>query len=643
MQEDAAAQHPVGPRDWPLLVTIAIGLAASVALIVAVYRTDYIPTVDGPQHIYLAHVENHFSDPGTAYASYYNPGVPLTSLGFALIYAPLATLMHWQAALRIATCVMVLLWSWGAVMFARAVHPGRVWLGLLGFASAFQWALYMGFYSYYAGAALGLFVLAIAVQTDRWTWSRRVAIAGLLLGQAVFHVFGAEVSALVLIALVLARHPVRAWPKELGLLAVMGLPTMFIAAYAAGLIGDRSLVLPHQATGSSYADFWVRVQLVGRAFVSGPHWRSWPVVAAGLTAFTFLGRRVLHARRGKADPALRTDLGLAAASVVLLALGLTLPLHMSNWQFASPRFLPYGVMLAVMVLPVERISGVAWRGLAIASASGFAFAAIAWSAWFHTHLRDCMEPLHAGLTAPIVRSGPRLPVILRTTCGPRVDFSLQRVPFHEPGLNVAALYAVEQGGLVPYTFTSLPQLHSFVFSEEGWKRFPRTPDRREYWLSLMAPDFPGPARADMLDRLAWHGAAFEDVLFYGSAEDRQAFVARGFRTAWEKDRLWMGEFEGCPTKLELDVGADWAAPVVTQLGWFPGSAPDLSRELEPGGPASLVLEGAPCGRVWLRIWLDADRSGTLDRGERVCVGTKDGETRLQLRRGLETIRCVVER
>lgn len=67
----------------PALLALLCAVAASVA------SFDYLPTHDGPQHIYTIHASNHLDDPKLGYSRWFEANTPISSNGFAVLFAPL--------------------------------------------------------------------------------------------------------------------------------------------------------------------------------------------------------------------------------------------------------------------------------------------------------------------------------------------------------------------------------------------------------------------------------------------------------------------------------------------------------------------------------------------------------------------------
>jgi hypothetical protein len=623
-----------------------LALAASAGLLCALGVVRYLPTHDGPQHVFLAHLENHFSDPGATYSDFYKPTTALTSRGFSLVYGPLAELMPWRSALQITLGIIVLTWAWGVFAFVGAVSPKRRLLGLMGFALAFQWPLYMGFFSYLLSTGLGFFTLAVAFGAKEWPWKRRVAIGALLLAQAVCHVFAAEVVGLTLLVLVLCRQPRSAWIRELGLLAMVGLPTALIGIHAAGWIGSSAAELPYSQVERVWPALAVRVELLASAFAAGPWWRAWPPVLLAVAGVVFGVRRTIDKLASSDERAL-----LIMASFLGFA-ALAFPLHSRSWEFMSVRFIPMGVVFGLALVPVEaleRRAALPLQGAVIVLTAS----AIGWAGWHNKRLETACGPALKGLDADLKRTGPRLPVVLDPSCNALSAKKAFAMPGAEPLLNLGALYAVQQGGVVPYAFVGIPQLHGFVVTREGQRRFPDVPDRKTFWGGLAQSDPVGdaPFRRGLLTNLARSGSRYEDVIFYGPRTDRIQLSQKGYVTDFEREGMWIGHYRGCPLVIEVGHAKPRTTPLMVQYGWLSSAEPAESRAVRAGdglvdehGGARVEWPSAPCGALWVRAGIDTDGSGKWRPASGTCEGAgEDG--RLVLPRatgaGTGTEHCVL--
>lgn len=623
-------------------MTYGLALAASAGLLGALGVVRYLPTHDGPQHIFLAHLENHFSDPGATYSDYYTPTTALTSKGFSLVYGPMAELLPWRSALQITLGVILLTWAWGMMAFANAVSPGRRVLGLIGFAMAFQYSLYMGFFSFVLSTGLGLFTLTIALGSAVWPWRRRLAIAALLSLQAFCHVFCAEVVGLTLVVLVVCRHSKRDWPRELGLLAAMGLPTALIGIHAAGWIGSSAIDIPHYQADPVWPPLAQRIELLASAFTAGPWWRAWPPVLLAVAGTAFALERTLR-RRASPD-----ERALLIMTVILGSAALASPLHTRQWEFMSVRFTPMAVVFGIVLLPVEALArrvAVVVHGVVIV----MAVSGMGWAGWHNKRLEEACGPALAGLDADIKRNGPRLPIVLDPSCNALSERKVFVLPGAEPLLNLGALYAVQQGGVVPYAFVGVPQLHGFVLTRGGYRRFPDQPDRKKFWggLAQSDPVADAPFRTGLLTSLARTGTGYQDVIFYGPVSSREELSARGYATDFARDGLWLGHYRGCPLKVEVSLAGPRTAPLIVQYGWLPLPEPAESRAIPPtaateGETVSVEWEGAPCGPVWLRAGIDKDGSARWKPTDGSCEGAGlDGRLTAQRTTESKAERCVL--
>lgn len=103
---------------------LAHGLVALLAL-ASLWSVDYLPTHDGPQHIFGVHASQRLDDPATGYGRFLEPNLPITGHGFALVFAPFDYWLPWRTATRLALSCLVLAWCGGAFCLARAVQPQR--------------------------------------------------------------------------------------------------------------------------------------------------------------------------------------------------------------------------------------------------------------------------------------------------------------------------------------------------------------------------------------------------------------------------------------------------------------------------------------------------------------------------------------
>ncbi len=566
-----------------------------VALVLAVVSVPYLPTNDGPQHIFTLHATNHLDEPGRGWREWLAPHQPLSSRGFATVFTPLDLLLPWRAATRVALAVMVAVWAAGAFALARAVHPGRGWLGIAVAAAALQWAFYMGFFNFYLASGFGLFVLAIAFRGAPDTPARLSLLAVMLLMQAYFHLVAAALTGLVLVVLTLVRAAPGRRSADLIRVALVGAPAAAIAlaAIAVRVTSGMQVEVDANLGGTGLLSPW---WTLARCFTGGPAWRAWPLTLAAVISIG-IGLR----RRNRSAP----DRALLIAGGVLLAAGALLPLHLPSWHFFSVRFLPLGIPLLVLALPVESLPSLPRRGVALACAV-FAGAATSWAAAHHRDLAERIAPALAGLESGITRQGPRLPIVLDPLLGRTVEDAEADLPFTAPLLNLGKLYATEQGGMVPHTFASDPSIHSALLTEEGERRLPPAADPR-YVLQTRVPGNEGnlALREAVTVYLAAHGTRYEDVILAGRPEDADHLEWLGFEPDWRENGLVIARFRGCPLTVHFPDAASLPDDLMLEVGWYPALGVthrySLSRApLEADGSRKLPLRQS-CGGLWLRL------------------------------------------
>ena len=572
------------PRATLLLLLLA--LAAAVASI------EYLPTHDGPQHVFTAHAAAHLDHPGRGWERWLSSNVPVTNHGFTALFAPFDAWLPWQTALRIAITLSVLLWAGGAIAFVTAVERGRIWLALPLAAAACQWTLYMGFFSFHAASGVGLWVLALALRRSRWSLRTVVELALLLFVEALMHVVPALLTGIVLLTLQLSRSTPGARLRALARIVAVGTPAALVAAAALRIglatLGDYNEGVDGDGT-LARAPWWA----IAQCFTAGPVWRAWllPLLATAGAGFA------LWQTRGRLSA---EDRALAASGTLLLLAGVLLPLHLRAWDFFSVRFLPLGVATLVAVVPLERLRGAHWQRAACGALALWSFSATGWAWQHHRGLEARMAPALAGIEAPITRDGMRLPIVLDPYLG-EPPAAEAEVPYVVPALNLGALYAVSQGGVVPYSFTLNPVLHHALRRDDAWAKVPGAVDRR-YAIDLARtsagrdPRF----RSAVLAYLAAHATGYQDVVLWGRPDDTQQLREMGYRIDYQRGGLAIARFDGCPLSVRVEA-ADASAALV--VGWHPAQQvthryPVAQGRLVDDGARELRLHQS-CGSVWL--------------------------------------------
>ncbi len=318
----------------------------------AIWCVDVLPTHDGPKNLYAAHVRFHLENP--SYAAQFKGRYPVTAFGFGLVYGAAQTLLPWKIAYKVSWTVLLVGGAAAYYALVRSLDPRRWPLGILGFAAAMHWAVYMGFVNYLGSLALGLATLAYGLSSREWSGKKEWALAGLMLLTCAFHPVGAQLAGVGLLVYRTLTSQRGKRIRQLGALFLVGAPAAAVTIVSADILNDlhdKGLVmiarewLPFREAATSFA----------RCYLSGPAWRSLPLVVAAFVGCAYalvdLVRRRLDAKQ---IALLLVSMGAAAAA-------LEAPLHGATWEYFSPRFIPIAVLLGVALLPLERLPKQGYR------------------------------------------------------------------------------------------------------------------------------------------------------------------------------------------------------------------------------------------------------------------------------------------
>jgi hypothetical protein len=181
--------------------------------LVPIWAFRYIPTQDGPSHLYNAYVIREFSNPAYDFEQYYTLRAgAMSNLAAYWILAGLMFAFQPLIAEKILASAYVLLFVFSMLYLQEAVRPGRNKIGvLMGMFLIYSYPFLMGFYSF--ALAVPLFALAIGYwwkHREHLRWGA-VTILNVLLFAAFFaHVlpyFCAVCSILFLAAILYLKRP----------------------------------------------------------------------------------------------------------------------------------------------------------------------------------------------------------------------------------------------------------------------------------------------------------------------------------------------------------------------------------------------------------------------------------------------------
>jgi len=599
--------------------------ACAAAAVAAIWVVPYLPTNDGPQSIFSAHVENHYGDPGSIYARQFELQPGLAARGFAFLYRPLLAVMPWDVALKVALSLMVVASGAAFAWLARALHPDRRGLGVVGFALAFTWPFYMGFFSFSIATTVGVALAAYCASRAPLSTGRRLAISVLLVASLTLHAFGGALAAAMVGAVVLLGARPEERKREVYWLAITAVPVAVAMALLATSRGSL------EKMPFSEALVWQRpgieLRTLPRLLLPGPVIRGLLVAMAAVLALALFVRQ----KRWRTS----RETGVFALGLVLLLAGVVSPLHIPGWQLFGPRFLALGVMAAVALWPLERLRAARrlWASGALALAT---LISLGLSARLHARLYDGCRDLLSGLARPFVRTSLQLPISVESYHDIDRHPDSHEVPYANPRIHIAVLYPVAHGGSTPWVFQGTGSVHAL-----RPKLPPPVPiPPAAFWTIPVDPDFHRDdrlRRASLTDVAAW-GVYYENLLTFGTRpEDRQLLAARGYETEWEQGALWMARFEPCSVGVMVTLAAPAPALEVSYGAW---GLRELGKHALPAegmelGKAVPVEFPTLCGELWVLV-------RGVGTGAHCRQARPDGKQRVTAVRPRTEVACDVE-
>lgn len=562
-------------------VELCLAVVLSALVAIPFLGLSFVPTMDGMHHLLHGVISNHIGEPERGYSQFLEIGAPVTALGFGWLFEPLEQVLGWRRAYMSVLVLIALGWSWSVRFLIHSVVARRTPLGLLGFCFAFSWPFYMGFLPFCVGAILGVTAVGVAAQSAGRSLPRYILITALLLLSALAHVFPAALCGVAALALSVANSP---RPRvEFSRVVACGLPAAVIAILTL-FAGTETVASAGGVNSYLFSPLITRLLDLGRTSVAGPVWRWAPLCV-------FASGGVLLALLHRPSRGITAAAATAAAFIVLALLS---PLHMTAWEYFSPRPLLFGLALglaaAAACVPVSH------RRAQLAIAFSVAACSVIWGHVHNLRLDQAARPALTGLETDITRDGWRLPIIFDVYG----DLDQESVAYAKPLANIGLVYAAAQGGAVPYLFASAPSVHGALFLPNlGGISVPE----RSYFDAHTDPEWQRPGRLQALrTSLLADGAAYQDVIVWGDAETIGMLEARGFMVDHQDGLLALAHFQGC--QLAVSANAPPDAEGVVQWGWFPLEAETgrMTTSDDDGSPGRQVATlTSPCGQTWIRL------------------------------------------
>ncbi|MBK9002274.1 MAG: hypothetical protein IPM35_41695 [Myxococcales bacterium] len=615
----------------------AISLLGCLGVYWAISSVPLVLTNDGPEAVLTAHMEAHYDDPDSIFARQYSVGFGLSGRGFSVLYRLASLGFSWPASLRVSQWVVVASLAVAVIWLTKAVSGAPRFVSLLGFAIAFSWPFYMGFFAFAVSMAVGLMVLAFVVgKSGGLTRLEKAAVSTALLVQLFLHGFAVFISLALVAMVVLTRalmrrqsEPRRAWRRatllEIAWLVATTLPSVAVLLWMRAEQAQLATISASGQTEWASASEWIRI--LPRLAVPG----STPL---GLVVFalaaTGIARTALRLRRSPRRP---EEVALFIGALALLLAALGLPLNVPGWQFFAPRFLTTGLALALSLLGLEEPARKPVRLAAGLGVVGLVATCLANATALHRRLATACEDAISGLAHRVPRSAYQLPITFDASCGLEEDNVRREVPYSTPLLHFYALFPVTHGGTVPYGFVGPAAVHAFVPRASSPVPVPAV---ERYWgLSRHDPRLSDPKqRAALLTDLALFGSFYENMLFFGAAaSDRALLLERGYVIDFEQGSFVNARHVPCLVEVETSVlPSDPPIMVRGGLGddelWTAKIVPIENRRTITASLATL------CGDVWVRVqWQGSDAH---------CANA-DARGRLALTATRQTTRVVCQR
>lgn len=623
--------RPVKLRDLERRALWLASLVACLGVVWAIWSVPLVLTNDGPEAVLTAHMESHYDDPGSLFERQFSVGLGLSGRGFSALYRPLAAAFSWPTSLRLSQLVMVLAIALGCGWLCRAVAGKGHFACLLGFAIAFCWPFYMGFFAFTISMGIGLMVLAFVVsKADGLTLLEKAAVCTALLVQLFCHGFAVFIT-LALVALVVttrvlmrrASLPSAEWRRsalgEAAWLAVAALPSAILMFVLRRAQTDMAKLAGTEKTQWASAADWAKV--FPRLVVPGSTVLGVVVFVVAVVAIVRTGWRLRRAPRRPEEVA------LVLGATGLLAAALAMPLNIPGWQFFAPRFLTTGLALGLSLLGGEKLELRPARVVLRIGAVALVAAVLLNARAVHARMATACADAIVGLDHRIARTSFQLPITFDGNCGLPTDDTQADVPYSRALLHFYALFPVTHGGTVPYGFFGPGTVHAFV--PRGVSPVP-VPSPERYW-GLMADDprLNRPkARAGLVNDLAVFGTRYENILFFGAnAADRALLLDRGYVVDFEQGTFVNAHYTPCAVELETDV-VEGDPPVLVRGGlgqtelWVAKLAELTDRRALKASLSML------CGDVWVRVrWQNSDRvCANADAQGRIAFHAEHGNT-----------------
>lgn len=224
----------------------------------------YFMTMDGPSHLYTAHVAREILLGNSAYQFFYQlQPAAFTNWGMVLCFNLASFLVTPAHAEKAVFTLCVVLAFVGFSCLVRSLHPSRAPFSPAINFLASVWFLWIGFYNYYLGVVLYAISVGYYISNSgKWRWRSAAALALALLAAYATHPVPAALAVLTM-AIVGAWTRGGEWLRGTAKLSELGREFACLSAAAAPVAG---LIAWFASQSYTPAEFHPRVQWAWESF-----------------------------------------------------------------------------------------------------------------------------------------------------------------------------------------------------------------------------------------------------------------------------------------------------------------------------------------------------------------------------------------
>ncbi|MES2505045.1 MAG: hypothetical protein V4534_09245 [Myxococcota bacterium] len=473
----------------------------------------------------------------------------------------------------------------------------------------------MGFLSFAVGSGMGFWIIAYVLAIKRWNLVRRTTLSALLFAQACAHIFSAVLTAMVVSGLLIfIKATWKQRYREILILALVGLPTLYAAVM---VLLTWEGVKADGITRFVWVPWAEQIFLLPKIFIPGPWHLVIPMLAL-VVAGIISGLRRLE----KSDLSTH-EKTLFWVAITFIAVACFGPRDIPGWQGFSQRFVPVGISVALLQLPLEKF--IFKRSHLIVGLAMLLFATYALVINRSVNLRlaaessDFISIIHA----PLVTNSNihYIPLGLRYEMK---DYKGKAgIPYLHPEFQGGTLYAVVTKSMPSNLFAGSISTHALIPKPSGltgdsmpYARFMPTLPVTLSKILVGQPNFSDDPtfRSAVLSRLGSSAMNYwYDRIFVTGARDSdiEAFKNMGFVEDWRHKTAWVSHFKPCTLIVQ------GKKPNKLNVGLWPHTAIAVFEEAKGRAVGDATqYDWVPCGDIWVKGDIDEKQLSLIDPDHR---------------------------